>query len=99
MIAEKSNRLQQKGFHSKGGNRRECLFDSGADPRSTAGALALKCKPPLRNLRHASSHELSRVPGFLRVGIDARARPKSWLGWLALAVRRRLHRAHRHTVS
>ena len=56
-------------LHAFAGNGVKSLFNRRADPGAAARALALKSKPPLRNLGNAFRDKLGGMLGLLRVGI------------------------------
>jgi hypothetical protein len=69
VVAKKANGLKDECLNSLSGYRLEGFLDGGAYPWTAAGTLTLEGKPPAGNLGHASGDKLSRVAGFISVGV------------------------------
>lgn len=69
VVAQKAYWLENQPFISFRGNGVESFFDRGTDPWASARTLALKCEPPLGNLRNAFGHQLGSVARFFSVGV------------------------------
>jgi len=71
MVAKKTDRLQDNSPHTRRSDCIERRLNRRPNPRAAARPLALKGKPPLRNLRNAFRHQGRRSLGFFRVRVSA----------------------------
>jgi hypothetical protein len=73
MIAEEAYWLEEECLHAFCRDRFERLLDRGANPRASTGALALKGKPPARNLRNARRNQFGSATRLFRIRVGALA--------------------------